>query len=320
MNDDLYDLTEQEFAERIKKFCEENPKLVRVKPVLDGSALILKYNKNVFFDGLWTPEILECRGTIVDAKTFAPIQRPFTKIFSQEEKMAPKFESGEQVFSVRKVNGYMLAATIHNGELLLSTTGTTDSDFVKFAKTRYLPEFRLAVDNGLIDENHTTIFEVVDSIFDPHVIPDPDGLWVLAHRPKKWNSEHFFYYEKGPDTIHFPETSISTFEEMNELVKRVDHEGFVIQSMARPRCSIKLKSPFYTAVKYLGRKNPNALDLAVRLFRESGHSSTPRWYDRKTNQLIKIGLSEMSKEYESVKNMTEQQRFAFLREILSGEL
>jgi hypothetical protein len=192
---------------------------------------------------------------------------------------------------------------------------------VKFAAVQYENIFKKAIHFGLIDNRHTTIFEVVDSSFDPHVIPDKDGLWCLGKREKKWNSAYFFAFESDlVDDIHFPEVELSTVAEMTEKVKSVNHEGFVIQSASFPNRGIKLKSPFYTAVKFLGRKNKDALDKAVWLFRESGHISTPRWFCKVTNRLIRIGLREMSIEYETVKQMNEQERFTFLRSILNEVL
>ena len=316
---DLYDLSEKEFGSKIKKFCEKNPKLVRARAVLDGSALILKYNKNVFFKNLWTPEILECRGTVVDAKTFEPIQRPFTKIFSESEGFSPKFDKTEEVFAFEKINGYMISATIHDGKLLLSSTGTVDSEFVKFAKSKFAFAFGAAMRVGMINESFTTVFEVVDSEFDPHIIADQDGLWALATREKKWLSKSYFRFEGDVhEQIHYPEMFISTFGEIQEKNESWEREGFIVQSTAAPK-EIKMKSPFYTAVKFLARKNAKTTSDLFLSFEVKGRISTPRWFSRKTNELIRKGLSQMIERREWILNMSEQQKVVFLRHALSSQ-
>jgi hypothetical protein len=313
----LYELSEKEFGDQIRRYCVEHPKLVRALPVLGGSALILKYKKDVFYNNLWTPEILECRGTIVDAKTFVPIQRPFTKIFSESEGFAPKFDKTEEVFAFEKINGYMISATIHDGELLLSSTGTIDSDFVKFARSKFAFAFAAAIRVGLINDAFTTIFEVVDSGFDPHIISDQNGLWALASRSKKWLSKSYFHYEGDVhEQIHYPEMFISTFGEIQEKNESWEREGFIVQSTVSPK-ELKMKSPFYTAVKFLARKNAKATSDLFLSFDVKGRINTPRWFSRKTNELIHKGLSQMITQREWILSLDEQQKVGFLRHALS---
>ena len=63
----------------IRSFVENNPNLVTMKQQSNG-YYVLKYKNRVFYKNLWTPELLECRGTVVD-ENFNIIQRPFTKIY-----------------------------------------------------------------------------------------------------------------------------------------------------------------------------------------------------------------------------------------------
>ena len=98
---------------------------------------VLKYKNNVFWDNLWHTDsrLLECRGMVVDAEDNVVIW-PFTKIFN-------RFENGtdlppdQQVVCIRKVNGFMATAAIHKDNLLVSTTGTLDSEFSELAR-KYL--------------------------------------------------------------------------------------------------------------------------------------------------------------------------------------
>lgn len=55
--------------EELRKFVEENPKLVSMRTAGEG-LYVLKYKKNVFYDNLWNDYLEECRGTIVDKVAF----------------------------------------------------------------------------------------------------------------------------------------------------------------------------------------------------------------------------------------------------------
>jgi hypothetical protein len=119
--------------EELRKFVESNPKLVSMKPAGDG-IYVLKYSKKVFYDDLWNEYLEECRGTIVDAD-FNVVSRPFTKVYNYGiEKLAPVLDPNTVVNAYRKVNGFMVAVTWYNDDLLVSTTGSTDSDYVKMAR------------------------------------------------------------------------------------------------------------------------------------------------------------------------------------------
>ena len=160
----------------LKKFVEENPKLVSMRPAGDG-IYVLKYKKTVFYDNLWNDFLEECRGTIVD-KDFNVISRPFTKIYNYGiEAKAPVLADDVLVTAYRKVNGFMVAMTWYNGDVLVSTTGSTDSDYVNMAKEmmlKHMPwtDWQMALRGA---EGTTLMFECVHPN-DPHIIPEQAGM------------------------------------------------------------------------------------------------------------------------------------------------
>ena len=123
------------FKDLLKEYVETNEHLVSMREsVAYPSLFVLKYKKKVFFDGLWNEFLEECRGTIVD-KDFNVVSRPFTKIYNYGiEAKAPKLADDTVVTAYRKVNGFMAAVTWYNGDILISTTGSTDSEFVGYIK------------------------------------------------------------------------------------------------------------------------------------------------------------------------------------------
>jgi hypothetical protein len=126
------------FQEKLKQYVSDNPKLVSMKPAGDG-IFVLKYRKKVFYDNLWDEYLEHCRGSVID-KDFNLISYPFQKIYNYGiEKEAPVFSEIDTIVTAfRKVNGFMVSLTWHNGDVLVSTTGSTSGDFVAMAKEMML--------------------------------------------------------------------------------------------------------------------------------------------------------------------------------------
>ena len=136
--------------EQLKQFVLDNPKLVSMKPAGED-IFVLKYKRRVFYDNLWNDFLEECRGTIVDVE-FNVVSRPFTKIYNYGiEKEAPVLTADTKVTAHRKVNGFMVALTWHNNDVLVSTTGSTDSPYVAMANitTNIIVEYVVIVDRPL---------------------------------------------------------------------------------------------------------------------------------------------------------------------------
>ena len=240
--------------ESMKEFCENNPKLVMVKETSNPGLFVLKYRKCVFFDNLWNEHLEECRGTIVD-ENFDPVSVPLTKIYNDFEPKAPRIGLKTPITAFRKVNGFMGAITFHNDELLISTTGSIDSDFVGYIKEsidydRYMKVCKLYPD-------YTFIFECVHKD-DPHIIEEVPGMYLLAYRKKKWTSPVYHDPQQllalSYDFDCFTPISVSTsLEYLKERIKDIRHEGFVWYE-DETGVSGKIKSPYYLATKAVARK------------------------------------------------------------------
>ena len=180
----------------LKHLYEENKDSIIMKESKTYPGLFcLKYSRKVFFNNTWNDFLRECRGLVVD-KDWNIVVLPFRKIHNYGiEKDAPKFESGELVKATRKVNGFMIACTWYNGNLLWSTTGSLDSDFVGYAKDIF---------NGFSDNekgtfcnvvkkwpNHTFMFECVHPQ-DPHIVHEEPGLYFIGSRYKDIAENTYF--------------------------------------------------------------------------------------------------------------------------------
>ena len=245
----------------LKEFVLANPKLVSMKPAGDG-IYVLKYRKSVFYDNLWNDFLEECRGTIVDSD-FNVVSRPFTKIYNYGiEAKAPVLADDVKVTAYRKANGFMVAMTWYKNDILVSTTGSTDNDYVNYAKEMMLEhmcweDWQLAV---LGAQGHTLMFECVHPD-DPHIIVEKSGMYFLGWRENAWESVvHGFVSESvwkifAEDTVkcHPVEAYHMTIGELVAESKRVKHEGFVFYT--EDGVSAKIKSPYYLTSKWVAR-NP----------------------------------------------------------------
>lgn len=243
-------------AKELKQYVADNPKLVSMKECGGYPGLyVLKYRKTVFYRDLWNNYLEECRGTIVDAD-FNVVSRPFTKIYNYGiEAAAPKLEDDTQVDAYRKVNGFMVAVTWHDGDILVSTTGSTDSPYVAMAREL----IDLDVYRKVCKEWYGTtfMFECVHRD-DPHIIPEMEGMYLIGYRPKDWISpvkiDHKLLSMLGVQFGSLPvEYYRTTVGKLVRDVKTVRHEGFVFYT--DNGVSAKIKSPYYLTSKWVAR-NP----------------------------------------------------------------
>ena len=296
------------FKEELKKYVAESG-LVNMRPAGDG-IYVLKYKKKVFYDNLWNEYIAECRGSIVD-EDFNLVSYPFTKIYNYGiEKEAPVLSDDTEVIAYRKVNGFMVAATWHAGDVLVSTTGSTSGDYVDMAREMMLThmpwtDWQMAFTASDMD-NLTVMFECVHPD-DPHIIPEKPGMYVLGIRDNEWRSR----IGHSPGTLELMgkvfncyvlEHCRVTMSELKVMAKECRHEGYV--AYTQDGVSFKIKSPFYLTNKWVAR-NPRT----DKLMRED--------FKKQIDEEYYPLLSAIQADIEAYTAKTEQERLAWVREFLS---
>jgi hypothetical protein len=239
----------------LRTFVEGNTSLVLQKSIGDG-LYILKYKKKVFYDNLWNDYLEHCRGIIVD-DDFNIVQYPFTKIYNYGvESKAPKLDESTRVTAYRKVNGFMAAVTWHDGDVLISTTGSTDSAYVDYVREMIgdgIDNYRMVCEEN---SEYTYMFECCHPS-DPHIVPEENGMYLLGVRKKEYCSK----IELGDWMIgaafllncKVPESYDVTLKELIDMSKTCKHEGFVFYT--EDGVSAKIKSPYYLIKKFVAR-NP----------------------------------------------------------------
>lgn len=299
------------FKEELKKYVETSG-LVNMKEAGQG-LYVLKYKKKVFYDNLWNEYIAECRGSIVD-RDFNLVSYPFTKIYNYGiEKEAPVFTDDTQVTAFRKINGFMVAMTWHNGDVLVSTTGSTSGDFVEMAKEMMLKhmswaDWQLAMSTDDM-RGMTFMFECVHPN-DPHIVVEKPGMYVLGYRENSWGSR------VGHDpcvlqdlSILFncfkPESVTTNMARLKQLAKECKHEGFVFYD--ENGVGAKIKSPYYLTSKWVAR-NPRT-DKLVDLNRDIKHNLDEEYYP------LVDAIRDNIVEYTA---MDEQARLAWVRNFVGA--
>lgn len=290
----------------MQQFVENNPGLVTCKKTSYDNVFVLKYKRKVFYDNLWNDFLEECRGTLVD-ENFNIVSRPFTKIYNYGvEENAPKLDDATRVRAFRKVNGFMIAVTWHNGDILVSTTGSTDSDFVKMAYDHIdVDTFREVCQNW---QGTTFMFECVHAN-DPHIIQEKPGMYLLGYRENSWISKveidpgllYLLAKQFNCDTPDCIETNVRN---LIRLTKCVKHEGFVAYTSSGYN-SFKIKSPFYLASKLMARVKDTSKLLGNNVKNRVDEEFYP------LVDYIKANVTEFT-------DMDEQTRLEFVRNFLNA--
>jgi hypothetical protein len=298
------------FKDKLKQFVVDNPKLVAMRPAGEG-IYVLKYKKTVFFDNLWNDYLEECRGTIVDEE-FNVVSRPFTKIYNYGvEEKAPKLKGDTKVTAFRKVNGFMVAMTWYKGDVLVSTTGSTDSPYVDMAKEMMLKhapwtDWQLALSTADC-QGVTFMFECVHPN-DPHIVPEEAGMYILGYRENTWESivGHDPFILKDLSRMlncYCPESMTTNMDRLIAMSKEVKHEGFVFYTDGGT--SAKIKSPYYLTSKWVAR-NPRT-DKLTRMNPDIKQNLDEEYYP--LVDAIRANIDEYTA-------MDEQARLAWVRKFL----
>lgn len=292
--------------DQIKSFVESHPELVSRKETSLPGVYVLKYKNKVFYKNLWTKELLYCRGTVVN-EDYNIISMPFLKVFNYGENNT-RIDRDESVLAVEKINGFFAAATIYNGELLISTTGSIDSDFVKLAR-KWIEPYKAYLLAG-----YTTIFEVVDKS-DPHIINEEEGLYLIGHKVNSWKQESlkeimldFMAQEAGWKRPKWKK--YNTFQQLKDELKDCKIEGFMVYGQESGTV-LKLKSPYYLCTKFLARMRDEKLLTML---------DNPELLKQKIDEEFFSVIDYINQDKNSFVDMSEQERVKYIRDYFDKEM
>lgn len=269
----------------------------------DGKYTTFKYARKAMYEYLWhkVPDLLECRGHVYCNTTKELVQAAPRKSFNYLERNYWKdMPLDTPVEMYKKINGFMACATLHNGELLVSTTGTTTSEYAKWAKELILHSDELH--HGIIDDEYTCLFEVVVPQ-DPHIVQEREGLHFLGSRNKEFG-----------DFTPFGEATRCTLEQALEIAKNDRGEGFMMYPMFSDGLAYdfnnccKLKTDYYIGKKKLMRMTAKNVENMYKNGFEIANVLPDMWYD-----VPRLIVSNIDKDAWLV--MSDQQRRIILEDL-----
>ncbi len=246
----------------------ESQTLVRKQADDNGGLFIYKYHKKVFFKNLWHkhPALLKARGLVLD---FAGniVQHPFDKIFNfGENNTGNDIPLNTQVQVVEKLNGFLGCVTKHpfkKNELLVTTTGSFNSDFVQYINDFITPELKGKLLSFLSNNDLTLMFEVIHPK-DPHIIQynkEDEGLWLIGAREKNIHSKALpedkldeFSIELG---FKRPKHYTAAFGDVVDSMQTSTLEGCIVRSLETQEPILKIKTNYYLTTKFIGRLSQN---------------------------------------------------------------
>lgn len=282
------------------------------------SLSVVKYKKKVFYENLWNKDkrLLECRGRVIDdcGKT---VINPFTKIFNYLEN-GTSIDDEERCLCVDKINGFLACVTYNDEfkDVIVSTTGSLDSDYVEIAKET-IPDCFI---NYVLDkkQRNTYMFEIVsDKDILKHPIREECGAYLIGMRSVDDEMPYFSTqdYENFLDelagkincqfvlpkdkSIKRPEWRICDFSNIKEISRSSRKEGYVVYGQTSKKV-LKIKTPFYLTKKALMRKK-DILTLDKSKVDEEFY-----------------GLIDYCKNIYDFKNMSEHDREAIIERYFSG--
>jgi hypothetical protein len=219
------------------------------KAKYEGKFVTFKYAKKVMYDYLWksNPALLECRGHVYDTETGELVQVAPRKTFNYlEDGNWKDVPLDTPVNYMKKYNGFMACATIHQGEVVVSTTGTTSSQYAKWAKELILNNW----DETFLSRQYTDLFEIIHQD-DPHIVNE--GAPKAVYLGTRWK-----------DTGDYVPAIISeaTLGEVLALTQEAKHEGFMVWKGVFTGWNdcCKVKTPYYIGKKKLMRMHPSKVD------------------------------------------------------------
>ena len=234
----------------------DNAHLITMKPYQfhNETLYVVKYKRKVFYNNLWNPELEQFRGLVLDSNHNI-VQYPFTKIYNYAvEENAPSFDPDELVLAFNKINGFMVAITSHNGNLLVTTTGSIEGPFSQLAREYITPKLEQMIHD---QPQFTFLFECCHPS-DPHIIVEQEGLYYLGARLKQPNSLVDPRDYPFDDECYYPMRVKKPFAEVQQKALNRKLEGVVVYSLDLQRAT-KIKSKYYLMSKALARASTDKL-------------------------------------------------------------
>lgn len=253
----IYDILD---VEKLNEYIHEGYISRRTHPHL--TLAVLNYTAKAQYEPLWDDVTLQCRGLIVDdhANVVASCMKKF---FNYGEIHAPKDLTGP-VQVTDKLDGSLGSVSFYEGELVVATRGSFESDQAKFAyeliknKEEYYSAFKI-----ICDDNVTAVVEIIypenrivvnyGDMRDVVLIGAIGNNYELQCQKQLWIPAENIYSWPGPIVQKF---SARSFDEALKIPARANAEGIVVY-FEKSGERLKIKQDDYIALhKFVSNLSP----------------------------------------------------------------
>jgi hypothetical protein len=216
----------------LKHYVNENPQYIEVIPSkLYPGLSMLRYRKTVHILNEWNDFIENCRSMVVD-ENYNIIVNPFKKFFNiRTEKNAPRFHGNRKIVAFKKLNGFMIAVSWYNCDVIVSTLDPLDSEFTKAAKRLVTPYLSFLRQTCSEVTHCTFIFECITRQ-QSLITGDLAGLHLLAvrinHFDSEINTETIERFAIRDFHCYVAERYQGTISSLMKKVKIEQHRGYVV--------------------------------------------------------------------------------------------
>lgn len=226
---------------------------------------VFNYTPKAAYEPLWDAVTLRCRGLIAD-NTGLVVGNCMNKFFNYGEPNAANIDISGPVQVTDKLDGSMGNVLVYQGDLVVATRGSFESDQAKWARDFILNDEALYDAFKVIcSENVTAVVEIIypeNRIVVDYgdmkavVLIGAIGNYELTRGKQLWIPADIIYSWPGPVVERF---NASSFQEALRMPPRINREGIVVYfEETGQRLKIKQKD-YIEAHKFISNLTPRRI-------------------------------------------------------------
>jgi RNA ligase len=269
---------------------------------------VFNYTPKAVYERLWDEVTIRCRGLIADISGLV-VGNCMNKFFNYGESHAQDMDLSGPVQVTDKLDGSMGSVVNYQGELVVATRGSFESDQAKWAHQFIMDSSELLnAFKVLCSENVTAVVEIIYP--ENRIVVDYDGLsavvligaignYELTAGKQLWIPADRIYSWPGPVVERF---NADSFEDALRIPPRLNREGIVVYfENSGQRLKIK-QADYIEAHRFISNLTPKSiweqlrsgktvedlLEIAPDEFHDSVREITCRIIENKDALLEKI--------------------------------
>lgn len=255
-----------------------------------GHISAFNFKRAVFYDNTWTPENTRARGLFINNETHEIVARSYDKFFNVGERPETQRETlpaqlQYPVTAYVKDNGYLGIVGFDRAtdQLFMSSKSNPESPFAEHFRSLFAaqlgPVAREKLAAFLRDQQYSAVFEVIDPVFDPHIVeyicPQLVLLDLIRNQPTVERLPYRELVEFGQQIGLSVKSQAAVFRDAKSLsgfmsaCQRPDYryrgqdiEGFVLEDSAGFMTKIKL--PTYARWKAVRAARDRLLNMRAK--------------------------------------------------------